>query len=111
MRISYRIRFLRFRNLHPDTDGRPPRMTGSQKGTRLSGYFTMERHERLREQVREFAQAEVAPQIPAMESSRAVHDGLARLVARQGWIGVTVARRYGGMGFGGGGQTIIIQKM
>jgi alkylation response protein AidB-like acyl-CoA dehydrogenase len=86
-------------------------MTGSQKGTRLSGYFTMERHERLREQVREFAQAEVAPQIPAMESSRAVHDGLARLIARQGWIGVTVARRYGGMGLGHVAKTIIIEEL
>ena len=86
-------------------------MTSLQDTARLSGYFTMEPYERLREQVREFAEAEVAPRIPAMESSRAVHQELSRLIARQGWIGVTVRRQYGGMGLGHVAKTIIIEEL
>jgi alkylation response protein AidB-like acyl-CoA dehydrogenase len=84
---------------------------GSRGRTPASGYFTMERHERLREQVRAFAATEVAPRIPEMESSRSVHHDLSRLIARQGWIGVTVRRRYGGMELGHLAKTIIIEEL
>jgi alkylation response protein AidB-like acyl-CoA dehydrogenase len=86
-------------------------MTGSHERAKLSRYFTMERHERLREQVREFAEVEVAPQVPAMESTRTVHHQLSRLIARQGWMGVTVRRQYGGMGLGHLAKTIIIEEL
>ncbi|MGH3660178.1 MAG: acyl-CoA dehydrogenase family protein, partial [Micromonosporaceae bacterium] len=53
----------------------------------MERYFTDQRHERLRAQVRKFAEREVIPRIPEMESTRAVSAGLSRLIARQGWIG------------------------
>jgi alkylation response protein AidB-like acyl-CoA dehydrogenase len=77
----------------------------------LSGYFTTQRHERLRELVRDFAEREVRPRIPAMESSRTVEYELSRLIARQGWIGVTIGRGYGGMGMGHLAKTIIIEEL
>ncbi|MEU6034839.1 acyl-CoA dehydrogenase family protein [Actinomadura sp. NPDC047616] len=73
--------------------------------------FTTERHERLRRQVREFAEAEVRPRVPEMEESRTVQHRLARLIARQGWIGATITRRYGGMGQGHLAKTIIIEEL
>lgn len=77
----------------------------------MFGYFTMERHERLRQQVRAFAETEVAPRVPEMESSRAVHHEISRLIARQGWIGVTVRRQYGGLEMGHLAKTIIIEEL
>lgn len=77
----------------------------------MSGYFTTKRHERLREGVRDFAEQEVRPLIPKMESSRAVEHELSRLIARQGWIGVTIGRQYGGMGLGHLAKTLIIEEL
>ena len=77
----------------------------------MPGYFTNERHEHLREQVRYFAEAEVRPRISEMESSRSVHHELSRLIARQGWIGVTVRRQYGGLELGHLAKTIIIEEL
>jgi alkylation response protein AidB-like acyl-CoA dehydrogenase len=77
----------------------------------MSGYFTMERHERLRKQVREFAETEVLPRVPEMESSRTVDHEMSRLIARQGWIGVTVRRQYGGLQMGHLAKTIIIEEL
>jgi alkylation response protein AidB-like acyl-CoA dehydrogenase len=68
--------------------------------TQTTGYFTTELHERLRQEVRDFAEAKVAPAVAEMEESRAVHVELSRLIAQQGWLGVTVDPRYGGMGMG-----------
>ncbi|MFD0856791.1 acyl-CoA dehydrogenase family protein [Actinomadura adrarensis] len=73
--------------------------------------FTTKPHEHLRQQVRDFAEAEVRPRIPAMEASRSVQHELARLIARQGWIGVTIDRRYGGMGQGHLAKTVIIEEL
>lgn len=78
---------------------------------RLSGYFTTKRHERLREEVREFAENEIRPLIPKMEAARTVEYELARRIARQGWIGVTIGRQYGGMGLGHLAKTIIIEEL
>ena len=61
----------------------------------VTGYFTTERHDRLRRTVREFAETKVRPLIPEMEASRSVQHTLSRLIARQGWIGVTTGHQYG----------------
>jgi acyl-CoA dehydrogenase len=77
----------------------------------VGGYFTTERHDRLRESVREFAECRVRPLIPEMEASKAVQHTLSRLIARQGWIGVTIGQNYGGMGLGHLAKTIIIEEL
>jgi acyl-CoA dehydrogenase len=75
------------------------------------GYFTTRYHDLLRDKVRIFAEAEVRPLIAEMESSRSVHHGLSRLIAEQGWIGVTIGAEYGGMGLGHLAKTIIIEEL
>jgi len=82
-----------------------------QTGRIVTGYFTTERHERLRRNVREFAESRVRPRIPEMEASKSVQHALSRLIARQGWIGVTISRQYGGMGLGHLAKTIIIEEL
>ncbi|MCZ4123067.1 acyl-CoA dehydrogenase family protein [Streptomyces sp. H39-S7] len=77
----------------------------------MHGYFTTQRHEHLREEVRIFAETHVRPRIPQMESSRAVQHGLSRLIAAQGWIGVTIPAQYGGMGLGHLAKTVIIEEL
>jgi alkylation response protein AidB-like acyl-CoA dehydrogenase len=77
----------------------------------MDSYFTTKRHECLREEVRAFAEAEVRPRIPEMERSRSVQHELSRLIARQGWIGVTISPEYGGMGLGHLAKTIIIEEL
>ncbi|MGK5449805.1 acyl-CoA dehydrogenase family protein [Streptomyces radiopugnans] len=77
----------------------------------MDGYFADQRHKNLRLQVREFAEREVRPRIAGMEASRAVSHELSRLIARQGWIGVTVPREYGGMGAGHLAKTIVIEEL
>ncbi|MFC8516431.1 acyl-CoA dehydrogenase family protein [Streptomyces sp. NPDC057257] len=73
--------------------------------------FTSRWHEDLRYTVREFAEREVRPRIAEMETSRAVAHELSRLIARQGWIGVTIAREYGGMAAGHLAKTITIEEL
>ncbi|WP_281402121.1 acyl-CoA dehydrogenase family protein [Thermomonospora cellulosilytica] len=68
-------------------------------------------HERLRRQVRDFAEAEVAPRVPHMESSAAVERELSALIARQGWIGATIDPAYGGMGADHLAKTLIIEEL
>lgn len=77
----------------------------------MVGYFTQKRHERLREEVQAFAETEVRPRIPEMEASRTVQHELSRLIARQGWIGVTIKPQYGGLGLGHLAKTIIIEEL
>ena len=77
----------------------------------MTSYLTTDRHDRLRLQVREFAESEVRPLIPEMEISKHVQYGLSRLIARQGWIGVTIGREYGGMGLGHLAKTVIIEEL
>ncbi|MET7605877.1 acyl-CoA dehydrogenase family protein [Streptomyces avermitilis] len=75
-------------------------------------YFTTSWHEDLRQRVREFAEREVRPRIPEMEASRTVAHEVSRLIARQGWIGVTIdCEAYGGMGAGHLAKTIIIEEL
>ena len=77
----------------------------------MVGYCTTERHDWLRKEVRAFAEAEIAPRIPDMEASRRVQHELSRLIARQGWIGVTISPEYGGMGLGHFAKTTIIEEL
>jgi alkylation response protein AidB-like acyl-CoA dehydrogenase len=77
----------------------------------MSGGFTTERHERLREETRAFAEAEIRPRIAEMEKSKVVQYELSRRIARQGWIGVTIGSDYGGMGLGHVAKTIIIEEL
>ncbi|NUT52236.1 MAG: acyl-CoA dehydrogenase [Saccharothrix sp.] len=79
--------------------------------TRTTSYFTTPQHEHLREQVREFAETVVAPAVADMEESKDVNHELSRLIAQQGWIGVTVDPGYGGMGLGHLAKTIIIEEL
>ena len=79
--------------------------------TRTTGYFTTPQHERLRDQVRDFAETKVAPRVADMEAAKSVHVEMSRLIAQQGWLGVTVDPRYGGMGLGHLAKTIIIEEL
>ncbi|MER7048627.1 acyl-CoA dehydrogenase family protein [Streptomyces jumonjinensis] len=77
----------------------------------MDGYFTSRLHHQLRGNVRDFAEREVRPRIPAMEASRSAHLELSRLIARQGWLGATISRDHGGMGAGHLAKTIIIEEL
>ncbi|WP_079170070.1 acyl-CoA dehydrogenase family protein [Mangrovactinospora gilvigrisea] len=73
--------------------------------------LTGRRHEELRDAVRRFAEEEVRPRIPEMERGRTAEHELSRLIARQGWIGVTVPAAYGGMDAGHLAKTVIIEEL
>lgn len=77
----------------------------------MSCIFEDDRHEVLREQVRRFAQEQVAPRVPRLEAARRVDAELSALIAEQGWIGVTIPEVYGGMGLGHVAKTIIIEEL
>jgi alkylation response protein AidB-like acyl-CoA dehydrogenase len=77
----------------------------------VNSYFCTERHEHLRRKVQEFAEARILPAVPEMEASKSVQHSLSRLIARQGWIGVTIGREYGGMGMGHLAKTVIIEEL
>ncbi|WP_026930978.1 acyl-CoA dehydrogenase family protein [Glycomyces tenuis] len=77
----------------------------------MTGYFTDDQHDVLRKEVRDFAEREVRPRIPEMEATKSVHHRLSRMIARQGWLGVTIGREYGGMGMGHLAKTIIIEEL
>jgi alkylation response protein AidB-like acyl-CoA dehydrogenase len=79
--------------------------------TPITSYFTTPQHERLRDQVRDFAELKVAPRVQDMEAARSVHVELSRLIAQQGWLGVTIDPRYGGMGLGHLAKTVIIEEL
>ncbi|MBR8744509.1 acyl-CoA dehydrogenase family protein [Nocardiopsis sp. MG754419] len=77
----------------------------------MTDVFGDGRHQRLREEVRGFALREVRPRVSMMERRRRVDHDLSRLIAEQGWIGVTVDRDHGGMGLGHLAKTIIIEEL
>ncbi|MFC5906140.1 acyl-CoA dehydrogenase family protein [Streptacidiphilus monticola] len=77
----------------------------------VGAYFTGPAQERLRDEVRRFAEHQVRPLIPDMEADRGVQYELSRLIARQGWIAVTVGREYGGMALGHVGKTVVIEEL
>ena len=73
--------------------------------------FETDDHHHLRETVRAFATSEVAPRVADMETSRTVDAETSALIARQGWIGVTIPEMYGGMGAGHLAKTIVIEEL
>ncbi|GAA0276691.1 acyl-CoA dehydrogenase family protein [Cryptosporangium japonicum] len=77
----------------------------------MDGYFATDSHDRIRHEVRAFAETEVRPRVPTMEADRGVAHELSRLIARQGWIGAAIDSRYGGMGAGHVAKTIIIEEL
>lgn len=77
----------------------------------MQQYFTHQRHEDLREAVRAFAEDQIRPRVPELEAARTVSHDLSRLIARQGWLGVTIDKEYGGMGAGHLAKTIIIEEL
>jgi alkylation response protein AidB-like acyl-CoA dehydrogenase len=77
----------------------------------VDAYFMTEHQERLRKEVRAFAETEVRLRVAEMEASRTVQHDLSRMIARQGWIGVTIGTEYGGMGLGHLAKTIIIEEL
>ncbi|WP_329025122.1 acyl-CoA dehydrogenase family protein [Streptomyces sp. NBC_00690] len=77
----------------------------------MDEYFASQLHHRLRNDVRDFAEKEVRPRIPLLEATRTAHGELSRLIARQGWLGATIGRDYGGMGAGHLAKTIIIEEL
>lgn len=77
----------------------------------MNAHFVTTRHEHLREEVRAFAQAQVAPRIAEMEAGKEVDHKLARMIAKHGWMGVTIGTGFGGMGAGHLAKTIIIEEL
>jgi acyl-CoA dehydrogenase len=74
-------------------------------------HFFDSRHLALRDEVRRFAERVVRPQVSRIEERRGVEHGLAHEIAAKGWIGVTIPRRYGGMGLGHVAKTIVIEEL
>ncbi|MBB0243472.1 acyl-CoA dehydrogenase [Streptomyces alkaliphilus] len=74
-------------------------------------HLTEPEHEELRHRVRDFAEREIRPRVVEMEADRRAHHELSRLIARQGWIGITVPRRYGGSEGGHLAKTIVIEEV
>ncbi|MEU7205490.1 acyl-CoA dehydrogenase family protein [Streptomyces sp. NPDC045470] len=77
----------------------------------MSDWFLRPHHRELRQDVRAFAEREVAPRVAHMEATGAIERELAWSVAAQGWIGATVDRAYGGMGAGHLAKTLIIEEL
>lgn len=76
----------------------------------MSDWFLTPRHEQLREEVRTFAEAEVAPHVQRMETGQ-VEREVATKIAARGWIGATIETAYGGMGAGHLAKTVIIEEL
>ena len=76
----------------------------------MKSFFT-DAHQLLKAQVRAFAEQEVRPRIPFMETSQKIDGDLSKKIAEQGWIGITIPTRYGGSGAGHVAKTIIIEEL
>jgi alkylation response protein AidB-like acyl-CoA dehydrogenase len=74
-------------------------------------HFFDSHHVALRDEVRRFAERVVRPHVARMEERRGVEHGLSREIAARGWIGVTIPRRYGGLGLGHVAKTIVIEEL
>ncbi|MGW7199401.1 acyl-CoA dehydrogenase family protein [Streptomyces chryseus] len=87
----------------------------------MSDSFLTAQHRQLRQQVRLFAATQVAPRVAEMEHAGAAAEGqdaaiaiaqdLVVTIARQGWIGATIDKAYGGMGAGHLAKTVIIEEL
>ncbi|WP_416976958.1 acyl-CoA dehydrogenase family protein [Streptomyces sp. T028] len=74
--------------------------------------YLTDAHRSLREQVREFARAEISPRIAKMEAAgtHTDHD-LARLMGERGWFGVFIGPEYGGLAAGHIAKTILLDEL
>ncbi|GKQ33495.1 acyl-CoA dehydrogenase family protein [Streptomyces sp. A012304] len=77
----------------------------------MSESFLTDSHLQLRDEVRAFAEAVVAPRVADMEASRRIEHELAGEIARRGWIGATIGKEHGGMAVGHLAKTIIIAEL
>jgi alkylation response protein AidB-like acyl-CoA dehydrogenase len=77
----------------------------------VSGGFFGGVHAALRQEVREFAEREVAPRLDELETAGTFEVDLVRAAARRGWIAVTVPGWYGGMGLGHLAKTVILEEL
>ncbi|NEA23786.1 acyl-CoA dehydrogenase family protein [Actinomadura bangladeshensis] len=77
----------------------------------MESVFETDDHKILREKVRDFAESEIAPRVACMEATQTVDVETSTLIARQGWLGVTIPREYGGMGAGHLAKTIVIEEL
>src|SRR3990167_5767527 len=73
--------------------------------------FLSPAHNALRQQVRSFAEEEIRPHIPEMETRQTVEHDLARKIVKEGWVGATISRDFGGMGMGHLAKTLIIEEL
>ena len=73
--------------------------------------FETKEHENLRAEVAEFATSHIAPEVSGMEESRRVHHELPRKIAKEGYLGVTIPRKYGGTGQGHLAKTLVIEEI
>ncbi|OEJ56727.1 acyl-CoA dehydrogenase [Streptomyces agglomeratus] len=87
----------------------------------MSDSFLTAQHRQLRQQVRLFVTTQVAPRVADMERAGAVAEDqdaaiaiakdLVVTIARQGWIGATIDKAYGGMRAGHLAKTVIIEEL
>lgn len=77
----------------------------------IDPYLTAE-HLALRNQAREFAQAEIQPRIARLEAAGTHADrDLPRLMGALGWFGVLVGPEYGGMSAGHVGKSVLLAEI
>jgi alkylation response protein AidB-like acyl-CoA dehydrogenase len=77
----------------------------------LTPYLTPDHH-RLWAEADVFAADVVAPCVPRMETTpNQVERAVPQRLAEQGWFGVTIPTRYGGMGAGHVAKTILIHRL
>ncbi|GGV50574.1 acyl-CoA dehydrogenase family protein [Streptomyces spectabilis] len=79
----------------------------------MSDSLLSPRHHELRGDVRHFAEKVVARRVRRMERQwfHTFDRRLPRKIAQKGWIGVTIAPEYGGMGQGHLAKTLIIEEL
>nr|WP_107905403.1 acyl-CoA dehydrogenase family protein [Streptomyces chartreusis] len=69
-------------------------------------------HEQLWAETDEFTAGQVASRVPRMEAApNAVERELPKLMAQQGWFGVTIPEEFGGMGAGHVAKTVLIHRL
>jgi len=67
--------------------------------------------EMLRDAAREFAEAKVAPLVPAMEETGKFPDELGPALGEAGFLGVTIPEEYGGTGLGHLARMLILEEV
>ncbi|WP_369228511.1 acyl-CoA dehydrogenase family protein (plasmid) [Streptomyces sp. R39] len=77
----------------------------------MDGYLTRRRHEQLRAQVRSFIAEEIRPRLPLEGVQARLDPTLIRMMARRGWVGLTIPRAYGGRGEGHVAKLIVTHEI